>query len=203
MQLDLLWAFVLIYTVDSIAPGPSVAMVISRGASVGLMRTLPFIAGLVIGDVMLFLMALVGLMAFVKTLGPLFFILKWIGVSYLLYLAYSMWNAKPTDLDIAPTGGTGWRSFAVAIILPLSNPKAVGFYVALLPAFMDVEQLSLMTAVNFSLAIVVIWTLVLAGYAAMADIGRKHFKNSSAQKWLNRASAGAMVGAAGTVALRN
>jgi len=202
MQLDLLWAFVLIYFVDSIAPGPSVAMVISRGASVGLLRTLPFIAGLVLGDVMLFIMALLGLMALVKTLGPLFFILKWVGVAYLLYLAFTMWKAKPTELDVAPSGGTGWRSFLLAIILPLGNPKAVGFYVALLPAFMDVAQLTLMTAVNFCVAIIVIWTLVLAGYAAMADLGRRHLKDSAAQKWLNRASAGAMAAAAGTVALR-
>jgi len=203
MQHDLLWAFILIFTIDSIAPGPAVAMVMSRGASVGLARTIPFIAGLVLGDLILFAMALLGLVALAKTFGPLFFIIKWVGVCYLLYLAYSMWSAKPrSDTDV-PAEGHGMRSFVLALFLPLGNPKAVGFYVALLPAFMDVEKLSLTTALNFCLAIVLIWSLVLIGYTAVADKGRRYLKNSSAQKWLNRGSASAMVAAAGTVAFRN
>jgi len=123
-------------------------MVMSRGASVGLFRTLPFIAGLVIGDLLLFGMALLGLVALAKSFAPLFLFIKWVGVCYLLYLAYSMWNAKPDAGRATPTGGTGWRSFAIALFLPLGNPKAVGFYVALLPAFMDLEELSIVAAVN-------------------------------------------------------
>ena len=203
MPQDLLWAFILIFTIDSITPGPAVAMVMSRGMSVGLARTLPFIAGLVVGDLLLFVMALLGLVALVKTLGPLFFLIKWIGVCYLLYLAYSMWTAEPTALESTQTDGTGWRSFALALFLPLGNPKAVGFYIALLPTFMDVEKLSMTTGLNFSLAIILIWSLVLILYTALADQGRRRFKDSSAQKWLNRSSAGAMVGAAGVVAFRN
>jgi len=204
MQLDLLWAFILIFAIDSIAPGPAVAMVISRGASVGLNRTLPFIAGLVVGDLMLFLMALIGLMTLINSLGPLFFLIKWIGIAYLLYLAYSMWTAKPIDFDSTPAPkGSGWRSFVLAIFLPLGNPKAVGFYVALLPAFMDVEQLTMSTALNFSLAIVIIWSGTLIMYAVLADQGRKRLGLSAAQKWLNKCSAGAMVGAAGTLAFKD
>lgn len=203
MQQELLWAFVLIFTIDSIAPGPAVAMVMSRSAAIGLSRSLPFIAGLVIGDLLLFAMALLGLVALVKTIGPLFLMIKWIGICYLLYLAYTMWTAKLTDLDCTPTDGQGWRSFILAMFLPLGNPKAVGFYVALLPAFMDIEKLSASAAVNFSVAIVLIWGSVLVLYAALADLGSKRFTSSTAQKWLNRGSAGAMVGAAGTVAFRD
>ena len=203
MQQELLWAFVLIFAIDSIAPGPAVAMVMSRSASIGLFRTLPFITGLVIGDLALFAMALLGLVALVKAVGPVFFMIKWIGVFYLLYLAYTMWTAKLSDVDCSPSDGGGWQSFFLALFLPLGNPKAVGFYAALLPAFMDVEKLSASSAVNFSLAIVLIWSSVLVLYAAMADQGSRRFKGSKAQKWLNRGSAGAMVGAAGTVAFRN
>jgi len=203
MQHDLLWAFVIIFAVDSIAPGPAVAMVIARGASVGLLRTLPFIAGLVLGDLLLFVMALSGLVVLAKSFAPLFFVLKWVGVCYLLYLAYSTWVTKPMLADAQPIGGFGIRSFALALILPLGNPKAVGFYVALLPAFMDIQTLTLVTAVKFSLAIVLIWGLVLVGYTFLADRGRQHLKhNPMALNWLNKGAAAAMVGAAGTVAMR-
>jgi threonine/homoserine/homoserine lactone efflux protein len=202
MQQEMLWAFVLIFAIDSVIPGPAVAMVMSRGASVGLGRTLPFIAGLVVGDLLLFLMALLGLAALAKSFAPLFFFVKWLGVCYLLYLAYGAWTSKPVDIDVAPVGGIGSGSFALALVLPLGNPKAVGFYVALLPAFMDVEQLSMAAAINFSVAIVVIWSLVLISYTALADQGRQYIKGTNAMKWLNRCAAGAMVSAAGTVAFR-
>lgn len=203
MQQEMLWAFVLIFAIDSVVPGPAVAMVMSRGASVGLIRTLPFIAGLVVGDLLLFLMALLGLAALAQSIGPLFFVIKWLGVCYLLYLAYGAWTSKPVDIDVAPVGGIGSGSFALALVLPLGNPKAVGFYVALLPAFMDVEQLSMAAAINFSVAIVVIWSLVLISYTALADQGRRYIQGTNAMKWLNRCSAGAMVAAAGTVAFRD
>jgi len=203
MQHELLWAFFLIFAIDSIAPGPAVAMVMSRGASVGLSRTLPFIAGLVLGDLILFGMALLGLVALAKAFAPLFLVIKWAGVCYLLYLAYSMWNAKLGISEANPRGGTGWRSFALALFLPLGNPKAVGFYVALLPAFLDLKELSLGGALHFSIVIVGVWSAVLVGYTALADKGRRYLRGSSAQNWLNRGSAGAMAAAAGIVAFRN
>lgn len=202
MQLELLFVFMVVFALDSIAPGPAVAMVMSRGASIGLARTLPFIAGLVVGDIFLFLLALLGLAALAAALGPLFLVVKWLGVCYLLYLAYSTWTAEISALDSAPVPREGWKSFGLAMILPLGNPRAVGFYVALLPAVMDVSQLTYSTALQFPLAIIVIWGGVLVLYTAIADKGRSYFNNSSMQKWLNRGAAGAMAGAAGTIAFR-
>lgn len=202
MQNEILWVFLVVFTIDSLVPGPAVAMVMSRGSSVGLARTLPFIAGLVVGDLFLFLLALLGLAALAQALGPLFFIVKWLGICYLLYLAYTTWNTKVDEITIKQVNGEGFRSFLIALLLPLGNPKAVGFYVALLPAFLDVETLNFTTAVQFSIAIVVIWTAVLTGYTVLADFGRRYLSNSSFGIWLNRGAAGAMVGVAGTIALQ-
>ena len=203
MQPEMLWAFVLIFAIDSVTPGPAVAMVMSRSASVGLRRTLPFIAGLVVGDLFLFGLALLGLVALVKALGPLFFAVKWLGVAYLLYLAYRIWTAEPRAPDRAGGGDDGGRSFLLATLLPLGNPKAVGFYVALLPAFMDVEDLAMATAAVFGLAIVLIWSVVLIGYAGLADRAGRRLGGVAARRWLNRGSAGAMAAAAGVVASRD
>ena len=202
MQTDLLLAFVLIFALDSLTPGPAVALVMSRGASVGLPRTMPLIVGLVLGDLFLFVLALAGLAALAAALGPYFIVVKWLGVFYLLFLAYRLWGASLTDASTKSTTAEGWRSFGLGIVLPLANPKAVGFYAALLPAFMDVSELSFVTALEFGLAIVLIWGSVLIGYSALADRGRRRFTGSSVQKWINRGSAGALLGVAGTIALR-
>lgn len=203
MQQELLFVFIVVFFIDSVAPGPAVAMVMSRGASVGLTRTLPFIAGLVIGDVLLFLAALLGLAAIAVALGPLFLVVKWVGIAYLLYLAYTAWHSSLIQVHDAPAQSQGWRSFGLALILPLGNPKAVGFYVALLPTVMDVKTLSYLTALQFTLVIIIIWGLVLIAYTALADKGRSIMRQPSWQKWLNRGAAGAMVGAAGTIAFRD
>jgi len=202
MQTDLLLAFVLIFALDSLTPGPAVALVMSRGSTVGLSRTLPLVAGLVLGDLFLFVLALAGLAALAASLGPYFIVVKWVGVVYLLFLAYRLWGAPLTDTQTSSTSAEGWRSFGLGIVLPLANPKAVGFYAALLPAFMDVSELSLLTVLEFVLAIVLIWGSVLIGYAALADLGRKRLAGSSFQRWINRGSAGALLGVAGTIALR-
>jgi len=202
MQQELLLVFILIYTLDSISPGPAVAMVMSRGASVGLFRTLPFIAGLVLGDVFLFGLALFGLAAAAAALGPLFTAIKWIGVFYLLYLAYSTWNTEPSKHNTESTNSGGWKSFGLAFLLPLGNPKAVGFYLALLPTVMDVSHLTVAAAIKFTAVIFFVWGTVLIFYTGIADTGRRYFNNSSFQKWMNRGAAGAMAGAAGTIAFR-
>ncbi len=203
MQPELLWAFFIIFTIDSIAPGPAIAMVMSRGASAGLIRTLPFIAGLVIGDLFLFGMALLGLVALAKTYSGLFLIVKWIGIGYLLYLAYNAWSAGSSSTSIEPPNSHGLRSFTLALALPLGNPKAVGFYLALLPAFMNIEVLSIATALSFGLTIVVVWTSVLVFYTFLADRGRRMASGTKAIKWLNKFAAMSMLGAAGAVAFRS
>lgn len=78
LPVESLLAFALIYTIDSVTPGPAVAMVTVRGATIGVRRTAPFILGLVVGDLFLFAIAAAGLIALAAALGPLFFIIKWV-----------------------------------------------------------------------------------------------------------------------------
>ena len=204
MHDELLLAFVVVFALDSVTPGPAVAMVMSRGASIGLTRTLPLVAGLVLGDLFLFGLALAGLAALAAALGPLFALVKWLGVAWLLYLAWRLWTADvTTPIEASDRAGEGWRGFAMGTILPLGNPKAVGFYAALLPTVMDVGALSLPAAVQFAAAIVLVWGGTLVGYAALADRGRRHLSAPSARRWLNRGAAGAMAGAAGAIAVRD
>jgi len=135
MQLEYLLLFALVFFIDSVIPGPAVAMVMSRGATVGVRRTIPFIAGLVVGDIFLFICALLGVVVLLNAFAPLFVFLKWLGIGYLLYLAYKLWNSKHA-IQLRKTENTDtFKTFGLGLILPLANPRAVGFYVAVLPSF--------------------------------------------------------------------
>ncbi|MEM8797509.1 MAG: LysE family translocator [Pseudomonadota bacterium] len=202
LPIESLLAFALIYLVDSLTPGPAVAMVTVRGATMGVKRTAPFIFGLVVGDLILFAIAAAGLIALAAALGPLFIVIKWAGIAYLLYLAYRLWNAKPVSLPPPPQKGEGWRTFGIALLLPLGNPKAVGFYIALLPTVMDVTTLTIAAYFELSVLIVLIWAGSLFGYAIAASKAGRLLRAPRAQRVLNRTSACTMVGVAGTIAVR-
>ena len=202
MYPSLLIAFAIIFTIDSVTPGPATAAVLAKGATTGLWRTLPFITGLVVGDLILFALAVAGLAALAAALGPLFALIKWVGVAYLLYLAWRMWAAAPMPMSRTAPEGEGLRLLGLGTLLPLGNPKAIGFYIAILPTVVDVSALSAAAILSVAAIIVVVWTGTLAGYAAIADRASRVIQTPRAQRWLNRGSAGAMIGAAGTIASR-
>lgn len=195
-------AFAVIFLIDSLSPGPAVATVVAKGATLGLRRTMPFIVGLVIGDLVLFLLAVGGLFALAITLGPLFSLVKWLGIAYLVWLAWKMWNAPAKNISLKKVKGEGWRLLGVGLLMPFGNPKAIGFYIALLPTIIDVTLIDVKTALPFSMVIVVVWTSVLAGYALAAQRAGRLLTSEYGQRLLNRVSAVTLVGVAGSAAAR-
>ncbi|MEM7497208.1 MAG: LysE family translocator [Pseudomonadota bacterium] len=202
MSAELLLAFVLVFTLDSLSPGPAVAAVMARSATGGARRTAPFVAGLVVGDLVLFGLAVAGLAALAATLGPLFLAVKWLGIAYLLYLAWKLWRTPPEETVRAAPAGEGWRLFGLGALLPLGNPKAIGFYVAILPSVLDASALGVAEIMAVAGIIVLVWTVVLFGYALTAARARRMIRRPSALTILNRISAGAMAGAAAMIAAR-
>lgn len=202
MQTELIIAFTLIFLFDSLSPGPAVAAVIAKGATTGTKRTIPFIVGLVIGELFFFALAVVGLAALAATMGPLFALIKWVGVAYLMFLAFKMWTAPPVKVSHAAPEGEGFKLLTLGALLPLGNPMTIGFYIALLPAVLDVSAISMFAAFEMALIIMTVWGAVLFAYAAAADRASRFIATPTAQKWLNRTAAGALVGAAGTIATR-
>jgi len=202
MPLEVVIAFTLLFLFDSLAPGPAVAAVIAKGATTGARRTVPFIVGLVIGELFFFALALAGLAALAATMGPLFALIKWAGITYLLYLAFRLSMAPPVTVSTTVPNGEGLRLLSAGTLLPLGNPMTIGFYVALLPVVLDVTTVSVLGALEMAVIIVSVWGGVLFAYALAADRASQFISTPNAQKWLNRASAGAMVGAAGMIATR-
>ncbi|MEL6287449.1 MAG: LysE family translocator [Pseudomonadota bacterium] len=200
LPIEQLIAFTVIFATDSITPGPAVAAVLARSATSSAVRTIPFVTGLVVGDLIVFGLAVAGLAALAAALGPVFCIIKWAGIAYLLYLAYRLWTATPAELTAQIGEGAGTRSFWFGAMLPLGNPKAIGFYVALLPAILDPTVLTWAACIELAVVISVVWFGVLYGYTIAGDRASRMIKTPRAQVVLNRCSAGAMIGAAGTIA---
>ena len=183
-------------------PGPNNIMLANSGATFGYRASQPHAFGVALGfPIMLFLIAL-GLGELFKA-SPVFReTLKWAGAALLLYLAWRIWTALPVPMSRTAPEGAGLRLLGLGTLLPLGNPKAIGFYIAILPTVVDVSALSAAAILSVAAIIVVVWTGTLAGYAAIADRASRVIQTPRAQRWLNRGSAGAMIGAAGTIASR-
>ena len=67
--------------------------------------------------------------------------IKWVGVAYLLYLGFSAIFSQAAPLSTKPRGykkGRGYTAFLKGFVLELSNPKALLYFSALLPQFIDI-----------------------------------------------------------------
>ena len=204
MDLIGLFAFGAVYTLAVASPGPGVAAVLARALAHGLKGTPAFIAGFIVGDLVWFTCAVTGLALIAKTYAPLFLIIKYAGAAYLLYLAYKLWTTPPAASDAGEPlqAESNWKLFLGTFVLTLGNPKAIVFFLAILPTVVNLETISVLGALEIAGLIVVLITSVLMGYAILAAQARRFVSSPKAVQRINRVSGTAMAAAAVAVAAR-
>jgi threonine/homoserine/homoserine lactone efflux protein len=198
-----LLTFSAVYALTVASPGPGIAAVVARGLAHGMKGTPAFITGFLVGDLVWFFIAATGLAAVARTAATLFVAIKWAGVVYLLYLAWKLWTAPAQRVEVeADDRQHGWRAFMASFVLTLGNPKAILFFLALLPTVVDLTTLTFTSIVQISVAMCVVQPIVLWTYALLAAKARRLFTSPRAVRRLNRSSGVAMAGAAAVVAIR-
>jgi threonine/homoserine/homoserine lactone efflux protein len=186
-------------------PGPGVAAVIAQGLARGSAGAPAFIAGFLVGDLLWFCAAALGLAALAQTAHAAFVLVRYAGALYLLYLAYKLWTApaKPlTEADAAGLAKPPHALFLGSWTLTLSNPKPMLFFLALLPTVVPLESLSAFGHLEIAGAIAVILPLTLGGYVLLATRARRWLRDPRAIKLVNRGSGTVMAAAAVAVATR-
>jgi threonine/homoserine/homoserine lactone efflux protein len=91
--------------------------------------------GVIAGDQVLMWLAVAGVAAVLSTYPSAFAAIQWLGAAYLAWLGWKMLSAKPGDapvLNIRPR-----QFFQQALAITLLNPKAIVFYMAFFPLFVD------------------------------------------------------------------
>jgi threonine/homoserine/homoserine lactone efflux protein len=197
--------FCAVYFLAVATPGPGVAAVIAQGLARGSSGAPAFIAGFLVGDLLWFCAAVLGLAALAQTAHAVFVLVRYAGALYLLYLAYKLWTApaKPlTETDAATLAKPPRALFLGSLTLTLSNPKPMLFFLALLPTVVPLESLSAFGHLQIAGAIAVILPLTLGGYVLLAARARRWLRNPRAIKLVNRGSGTMMAAAAVAVATR-
>jgi len=131
-------AFVAAIVLFLAIPGPgNLALITSTGKG-GIRGGLAATLGVIAGDQVLMWAAVAGVAAVLGTYPAAFHAVQWLGAAYLAWLGWKMLSAKPGDgpvLNIRPR-----QYFRQAVAITLLNPKAIVFYMAFFPLFVDPAQ---------------------------------------------------------------
>ena len=140
-------AFVAAFVLLLFLPGPGNLALITSTSQGGMRGGVASVLGLLLGDQVLLWMAVAGVAALLQSHPHLFMAMQWVGAAYLAWLGAKMVLAKPGEgPSIKITPG---KYFKETMLITLLNPKAIMFYFAFLPQFIDPEQHQGMTTFVF------------------------------------------------------
>ena len=131
-------AFAAAFVLLLFLPGPGNLALISSASKGGLAGGLASVFGLLLGDQFLLWLTVAGVAAMLQTVPVLFAAVQWAGAAYLAWLGFKMITAKPGEgpsIQITPG-----HYFRETLFITLLNPKAIMFYFAFFPQFIDPVQ---------------------------------------------------------------
>ncbi len=172
----------------SLSPGPDNLFVLTLSALRGPRAGLWVVLGLCSGLVVHTLAVALGVAALFAASDTAFTVLKLLGAAYLLYLAWGAWKAPAMTADSpAPPPMSPRQAWLRGVIMNLTNPKVILFFLAFLPQFANPAHGSVAVQMLWLglLFIVAAW-LTFSALALMAGtVGQKLRHSAVAQRWLN------------------
>ncbi len=163
-------------------PGPSQLLMLSNSATHGFKRSTVTAVGDLTANALQMLVAGFGLIAVLATSANALFVIKWLGVVYLIWLGARMiWKARsigaPLSIDRSKTSlRILWFQ---GFITSASNPKAIVFFAALFPQFISAESAFASQFLVLSVTYIVVDGLFLSAYGMGASWVASRFKGQS------------------------
>jgi threonine/homoserine/homoserine lactone efflux protein len=200
--------FLLTSLVVTLMPGSGVLYTVATGLSRGARTGVVAAAGCTLAILPHTLAALTGVAALLHTSALAFEVFKYLGVAYLLWMAFNTLRAKgtlalPADGNGAGAMGTGpaaaprspLRVAVSGVLVNVLNPKLTLFFLAFLPQFVrDDDPRSMWRMAELSGVFMLVTFVVFAGYGMSAAAVRTHVvSRPGAMTWMRRLFAGAFV----------
>src|SRR6185503_1593080 len=172
MSLAVWLAFCLMDTVLCLTPGPAVLFVVSVALARGLRPGMAAAFGILATNALYFALSATGIAAVIVASATLFGVLKAVGAAYLVWIGLRMLLARGNGHESSDPRADH-RAFLRGIIVQGSNPKALIFFVALVPQFIDPAGPVVPQVVILGVSGVVIELVVLSLYVALAVRARR------------------------------
>ncbi len=177
-------------------PGPVWVALTARALSGGYASAAPLAIGVALGDVIWPAAAIFGL-AWVLTLyGDLLGLMRWVAVAVFLVMGWMLLAhaARPPSADSRLTRPGRWAGFTAGVAVILANPKAILFYMGVLPGFFDLSRLTAPDVVAILALSVLIPLVGNLSVAAMIGRARDLLRSPAALTRVNRVSGALLIG---------
>jgi threonine/homoserine/homoserine lactone efflux protein len=199
-------AFLVTTLVVVATPGTGVMYTLSAGLSRGRRASVVAAAGCTLGIVPHMMATITGLAALLQTSALAFQALRYLGVAYLLYLAWTTFRDKDAVVVAQETRPrSAARVIVSAVLVNILNPKLTIFFFAFLPQFVSPgEPGSLVRMLELSAVFMVLTFVVFTAYGIFAASVRNQLTSRPRiMTWLRRAFAGSFVALGARLAFAN
>jgi threonine/homoserine/homoserine lactone efflux protein len=185
-------------------PGAGVLYTLAAGVTRGSRASLIAAAACTLGIVPHMIAAVTGLAAIMHASAVAFSVIKWLGVLYLLYLAWKTFRDRSMfelDADAGPMSVR--RVVATGVLVNTLNPKLTIFFFAFLPQFVGPGDGAVRSMVWLSVVFMAVTLVVFSAYGVFAAaLRRKVFGRPAIVAWLRRSFAATYVVLAGRLAVQ-
>jgi homoserine/homoserine lactone efflux protein len=190
--------FVVTEAVLSISPGPAVLYVLSQALGRGARASVWASGGILAANAIYFVLSATSLGALVVTSYRVFFLIKWIGAVYLVYLGLRSWFGKGSVTSLREATTASGRSKRLArdgFLLQAANPKALLFFTAILPQFLDPRRGVAIQILVLGISSIVVEFAILFIYGQLAARALATARSPRFEKLTNRAAGSLLIGA--------
>ena len=187
-------AFAAAVTVFLLIPGPgNLALITSTGKG-GWRAGLACCLGVMAADQVLMWLAVAGVAAVLAAYPAAFHAVQWVGAAYLAWLGYKLLTAKPGDapaIEIQPR-----QYFRQGALITLMNPKAIVFYMAFFPMFVDPARHQGVITFGVMAATVAAITFIYSDIVVMLTtvLAERLRANPAVVKWLEKTAGVFLIG---------
>ena len=184
-------------------PGPVWVALLARAMSGGFSAAWPLAVGVTLGDALWPLLAIYGLSWIVAQFSHFLVVMHWVAALTFMVMGYLLIRnaGKGISSDNRLTRPGRWAGFATGVAVVIGNPKAILFYMGVLPGFFDltrVTALDIAAIIGLSIAIPLAGNLLLA---ASIDRARRLLTSPAALRRMNLIAGGMMIAVGVVIAI--
>lgn len=178
----------------AIIPGISVLAVSTRSATYGFKHGLFTTLGIAAGDVFYILLTILGLAMLAHSMVDTLIWFKYIAGCYLIWLGTTFWSTKTTRLEVKNTHDSSLlASFLLGLVITLADQKAILFYFAFFPTFINLSTISVLDGGIIILINIISLLITKLSYAYAAAKSRKLVIRPEIKKIISVVASGILI----------
>jgi threonine/homoserine/homoserine lactone efflux protein len=184
------WTFLPIAALLTIAPGPATAMVVRNALRAGWRPAVLTVAGNELGVVVWALLSVLGISALVAASEVAYLALKLVGAGVLIWIGVQSLRRSAEPVEARATSA---RPFRDGVVTSLSNPKLAVFFVALFPQFIDAGAPVLPATLLMAAMLAIFDFAWYTALAVMVSRARQSFVRSRVGRWVERTTGAILI----------